>query len=952
MYETYYKLSNDPFRLLPDAGICFPHRSNARAWAYLRYALRRGEGIVVVTGPPGSGKTTLSQRLLGETNPSKVISVRLVANDLTPMDLLRKLAYALGLPVEGKDRAMLSLLIERHLVEVQLTQRRVLVVIDEAQTLSHQSLEAMRLLTDLQSQSQPVLQLVLFGQQELEGVMSAPGMEQFQHRVIASCRLQPMDLMETKAYLEYRLAAANWRGDPSISGPAVMAIYRYSRGVPRHVNKIGSRLMLHGSSEERHALDDSDVNAVVGDLRKELLAPLGHDSLPEIVDNQQLQSVYELALVPSAIPQPPPSVARAMRDERDSAPLPAERSAPESHASKPYRDVRGHDRYLLRVGRRSGSRSRYRVRRRLRRYWTRLLYALAELRQGRSGVVARLRHWRGAVTSALGRSAQTLGQRAAAAVAALRTQARRPLFGFPTAAVAAAGVGVAVLGGLLLADRGDVGDAVIESSRQLGDAEAPTYVGPGILDEHGGFVISGADAGAIAPAVDTLQAVMRGGFLTTTGIAGAAIGELLGGQPLAPVVAPAARARLALDGSPADRTLVTAISDETAAGLLSATGRFDSSLTVWTIARDPDAVSREGINVWSLNGRDQRTELTGVIIRPLEDTDSEPADVTVVETPPGHADREPALAAAADAAAPASLPAAVRSGDVHAVVDAIEALPTTAAGVPPRTADGADAPASGVAVTPILAAPVLPDDALPAATAIGGDPHGTALAAAGPDAGLDPEAVGTSADAAPTEPAAVRTDIDTAVASPAGQVAEGTEFEIAADVEQVQSLPVSEAPLRVAAIAAPSPDVEALIAKAGRAIAADRLLMPEARSAYRYLRQVLEIDPDNADAQRGIERIVDRYARLALRALRAEDYDKAERFANRGLRVKPDSARMQSMRREIVAARDEAEAVALAEAEMARLAAEAAARPKPKAPPPKKAPPSTFERFLQLVEGI
>ena len=73
MYEAFYDLSSDPFRLLPDPGICFPHRSNARAWAYLRYALKRGEGIVVVTGAPGTGKTTLSERLLAECHPAKTV---------------------------------------------------------------------------------------------------------------------------------------------------------------------------------------------------------------------------------------------------------------------------------------------------------------------------------------------------------------------------------------------------------------------------------------------------------------------------------------------------------------------------------------------------------------------------------------------------------------------------------------------------------------------------------------------------------------------------------------------------------------------------------------------------------------------------------------------------------------------------------------------------------------
>ena len=208
MYETFYKLSSDPFRLLPDPEICFPHRSCAKAWAYLRYALKRREGIVVVTGPPGSGKTTLAERLLNELNPAHTVSVRLIADDLNPTDLLRKLAYSFGLPAEAMDRAMLAHRIERYLIQLEHGNRQALVLIDEAQTLSHQALEAMRLLTDLQSRSRPVLQLFLLGQEGLEDVMSSPGMAQFQQRVIASCRLDKMDLAETKAYIEYRLAYA------------------------------------------------------------------------------------------------------------------------------------------------------------------------------------------------------------------------------------------------------------------------------------------------------------------------------------------------------------------------------------------------------------------------------------------------------------------------------------------------------------------------------------------------------------------------------------------------------------------------------------------------------------------------------------------------------------------------------------------------------------------------
>lgn len=417
MYEAFYKLANDPFRLLPDPDICFPHRSCAKAWAYLRYALKRGEGIVVITGPPGSGKTTLAGRLLNELNPSKTVSVKLIANDLNPTDLLRKLAYSFGLPAEGMDRAMLAHRIERYLIELEHGNRQALVLIDEAQTLSHQSLEAMRLLTDLQSRSRPVLQLFLLGQEDLEGVMCAPGMTQFQQRVIASCRLHRMDLAETKAYLEYRLSFADWTGDPSINGPAVMAIFRSSRGLPRHINKICSRLLLHGCTEEKHALKQRDVMEVVQDLRDELLTPMEAETEAESmveIAGSTVGSVYELALVPA-----PPK--QAPRDAMDTMFL-AEEQAPQTDAGagvayQPKNDVsrgtpRGHSggHYSYRVG----YPRPYRFRRRVHR-----------LTQFPRMLVARIREWMRKRAPSVGGFLARVGRKATAHIVQLAQAAHR-----------------------------------------------------------------------------------------------------------------------------------------------------------------------------------------------------------------------------------------------------------------------------------------------------------------------------------------------------------------------------------------------------------------------------------------------------------------------------------------------------------------------------------------------
>lgn len=312
MYEAFYNLRGDPFRLLPDPRVCFPHRSCARAWEQLGVALRRGEGIVIVSGPPGSGKTMLAERLVSEASQASIVCTHLVADGGDIGILLRRLAYAFGLPPSDLDRGELTHRIERYLVELELSDRRALVVIDEAQSLPREALESLRRLVDLQSRSRPVLQLILFGQDDLDEVLASPQMAPFQHRVIAACRLESMDLAETKAYLEYRLARADWRGDPSINGPAVVAIYEESGGLPRHVNRICNRLFQHGSNTDRHALNERDVRAIVTDLRDESLAPA---DLVEVSSTRGssgvFDPVYELALVPNAGQAVPTSIEAA-----------------------------------------------------------------------------------------------------------------------------------------------------------------------------------------------------------------------------------------------------------------------------------------------------------------------------------------------------------------------------------------------------------------------------------------------------------------------------------------------------------------------------------------------------------------------------------------------------------------------------------------------------------------
>ena len=290
MFETFYKLSTNPFRLTPDPKFCFRHPSYNQANAYLEYALRLGEGFIMVTGRPGIGKTTLVEVFLTEIEQSEVIAARIASANVEAADLLRVVAYSYGIDVAGLDKATVLLHLEQFFVRQTRAGKRILLIIDEAQGLPHVALEELRLLADLQKDSRPLLQLFLVGQEKLRSLMREPDMEQFQQRVIGVCHLEPLGLEETRSYMEHRLRTAGWKGDPELTGAAVLSLYKYSKGVPRHVNKICTRLLLHGMLEEKHDLDKEDVLTVAEELRAEQLAPMEHRDTAS-ADSEELESV-------------------------------------------------------------------------------------------------------------------------------------------------------------------------------------------------------------------------------------------------------------------------------------------------------------------------------------------------------------------------------------------------------------------------------------------------------------------------------------------------------------------------------------------------------------------------------------------------------------------------------------------------------------------------------------
>jgi len=275
MYEAFYHLNTNPFRITPDPKFCFSHAGYKSARQYLDYALRLGEGFIMVTGRPGTGKTTLAETFLKDLDPTRVLAERVAVSGLEANDLLRAVAFAYGIEASGLDKATLRHRIQRHFIQQEQRGRRALLIIDEAQGLPSSSLEELRLLADLQAGSRPLLQLFLVGQESLRDLMCTPGMDQFQQRIIATCHLKPLGLRETRAYIKHRLCQADWKGDPELTGAALLAIHQWTRGVPRHINKLCNRLLLLGYGKGQHILDAEEVQTISVELREELLTPMG-----------------------------------------------------------------------------------------------------------------------------------------------------------------------------------------------------------------------------------------------------------------------------------------------------------------------------------------------------------------------------------------------------------------------------------------------------------------------------------------------------------------------------------------------------------------------------------------------------------------------------------------------------------------------------------------------------
>ena len=273
MYESYYGLSDKPFRLRPDPHFFFGSKGHKRAMAYLEYGLSHGEGFIVVTGDVGAGKTTLVRNLFNQLPSDEIVAAHIVNTHLDADDTLRTVVAAFGLPYENASKTAMLARLEQFLRACDQEGKRALLVVDEAQNLTPRAVEELRMLSNFQTDEKSLLQTFLLGQPEFRTTLHSAGMQQLRQRVTASYHLGPMDAEETRAYIEHRLRTVGWHDDPTFSDNAYAAIHEYAGGIPRKVNALCDRLLLMGYLEELHALKEKDVNEVINDIQQEYQLP-------------------------------------------------------------------------------------------------------------------------------------------------------------------------------------------------------------------------------------------------------------------------------------------------------------------------------------------------------------------------------------------------------------------------------------------------------------------------------------------------------------------------------------------------------------------------------------------------------------------------------------------------------------------------------------------------------
>jgi general secretion pathway protein A len=296
MYKQFYSLRRNPFEITPDPAFLFPTTRHNEALAALYYGVRRHKGFVVMTGEVGTGKTLLVRCLLELLNRGNVAYAYVFNSVLSPVEFLQYIAGDFGLPASGKTKSELLLLLGSYLIDRYQKKLTTVLVVDEAHHLSPEVLEEVRLLTNLETAQEKLLQILLVGQPELDQKLDSFELRQLKQRIALRSHLEPLDLEETKGYIQRRLqlAGANSHAGAIFPPDAMTAVFRHCRGIPRLINTVCENALITAYAKQARCITPDIVEDVASDFRLGVPHPPKAQVTPNSTNHELAQAVRTL----------------------------------------------------------------------------------------------------------------------------------------------------------------------------------------------------------------------------------------------------------------------------------------------------------------------------------------------------------------------------------------------------------------------------------------------------------------------------------------------------------------------------------------------------------------------------------------------------------------------------------------------------------------------------------
>ncbi|HIJ83981.1 MAG: AAA family ATPase [Magnetococcales bacterium] len=268
MYRSHFGLKELPFQITPDTDFLYFSRASQETLNVAMVALSFGEGFVKITGEVGTGKTLLCRKLLSMLGERNFVTAYLINPMMKPEDTYKAFAEEMGLASfdEAKGFQHFIKQITERLIELKQQGKNVVLFVDEAQTLTDETLEAIRLMTNLETEKQKILQVVLLGQPELDQRLENQyNLRQLRQRITFSSRLQPLDALEIRNYLNHRLQIAGHQGKDLFTPRAMQRLHRHSGGIPRLINILAHKSLMVAFGKGIHTVDVPHIAAAVAD---------------------------------------------------------------------------------------------------------------------------------------------------------------------------------------------------------------------------------------------------------------------------------------------------------------------------------------------------------------------------------------------------------------------------------------------------------------------------------------------------------------------------------------------------------------------------------------------------------------------------------------------------------------------------------------------------------------